>query len=353
MTLPPGVSLQGQPGWSAISSGQVNISYTSQANATPTQQATLALSQSNAPSAGAPMQTQASVTITDNGTVIASSAGSVNCGQQCNVVVGQLLTLTGSPSGGTWSVPGRAYTQWLPGIQPLPVNPTTNPTAFFLTQGGYSPITVTVAYTVNGTTASAPFMVSAPIAGYAATFTNPHVVNPGGNLLIQGGMNATVAVNSPPGFAGTTTWLQTIPSLAYQKSASGLTTLICQPPGSPPWLDGGNPYPPALSSPTSFQDGPGVNLTVIGGQGYTGTVYSAVFNNYLMWQPTSVPGTTFPVPLVYNFWTVYFHAQLLNGSWAYGGATNGNEAGLAQPANYPTWVSVAPYPFAPYCAPLP
>lgn len=58
-------------------------------------------------------------TITSGGTIIASSTPGTTCPSSiCSVVVGQQLTLTGSPAGGLWNIQGTSFGQWTPSGTP-------------------------------------------------------------------------------------------------------------------------------------------------------------------------------------------------------------------------------------------
>ena len=65
----------------------------------------------------------------------------------CNLVVGQQITLTGSPASGTWSIPGVRFSNWTQsGTLATPVNVSSNPVVFFWIQGGSPPAPYTVSY---------------------------------------------------------------------------------------------------------------------------------------------------------------------------------------------------------------
>lgn len=119
-------------------------------------------------------------TISYNGTVISGGA-------QQSVVVGQQVTLTGSPSGGTWSIPGT-YSSWSGnGGGPAATSSTANPVSFYWVSGGSQ----TATYTRSGNgSASAKFGVSAPTASVDVSPFHSGLDGSGVQFYIS--LNATV-----------------------------------------------------------------------------------------------------------------------------------------------------------------
>jgi len=190
--------------------------------------------------------TPAPTTISQNGTTIASSAGSYNC-YSCQVVVGQQITLDGSPSGGTWSLgDGSTYSNFISNGSPqgpVAVNNSSNPVSFFWVPDGNngSSNSYTVSYTVGGTMASATFTVAAPTVTLPPVFGfTPPLINRNNNLVA--GNSTTVTVTPPPSFSGTVVWGQLFNTASYSQYGGGIPTNTCTPPGPFPGIDTQFPY---------------------------------------------------------------------------------------------------------------
>jgi hypothetical protein len=280
-------------------------------------------------------------TISYNGSTVASSAPGVSCvSPACSVVVGQQVTLTGSPSGGSWSIGGTIYSQWngQDGNAPAAADLTSNPVSFFWVAGGG----FTVSYSAGGSSASATFSVAAPsVSEVKTTFENPFIgFDAQNNPFLAANLEVKATVTPPPGApSGTISWAQVIPSDAGALSGGGLKTESCSFPVVYPFLDGSNPYANATNSGnnTDFQDEPDLDLASIQAAGYTLVTRQASFNLYLMWQPT-VPTASFAVPVEVFNWGINAGASFANGAWTANGTTTPPTPSPA--VAYPTWKSV-------------
>jgi hypothetical protein len=301
------------------------------------------------------------VTISKDGSVVGSSAGGVTC-TSCEVSVGQQITLTGSPAGGTWDIPGTTYTSWQgtvgnsPSGAAYPVGPagsvninSASVSFFWTTSAPY-----VVHYTYNGVAAPVTFTVDAPDVSCCSG-------NYGGNTGLPGFLTSQaqmVATVTPSAFTGTTTWIQVIPSaIIFYTGSSG--TIACSPiqPG-PAWLDGSNPYPIQYpinlpSGQFGYFDSPNVNLALAQQQGITAVSRQISFNAYVMWQP-QVSGISFQVPFFVGSWTLNDWANFTNNTWTTGGNVTGGPGGPAVSISNspPTWSGTAAQPPSMACTPL-
>ena len=342
-SVPSGITVNQLTG---VNDGQVNLTYTSSASATPTSGFNFQLFQVRGTSANYPqMQTQSPVTITMNGTMIASTAGGVTCGQACSVVVGQQIALTGSPAGGTWSIPGTTFSNWAgDGTQATPTNTSSNPVTFFWIQAGTSAVPYAASYTANGVQVSVTFQAVGPtVSSYAPAFTKA-IYDSSSTNFVFGTMTIPVMVAPPASYTGTVSWLQVITSTSFTASGQGVPTTSCTPDTTPlnaarPWLDGGNPYP--FGKPSLVRDTPFLPLSSAQQQGYTHVTQTTTFDIYLMWQPSVAGATTFAVPLLYTPWVVGASGTYTNGTWIPSGGATGPLVGQAV-TNYPTWGGKVP-----------
>jgi hypothetical protein len=281
------------------------------------------------------------VTIKYNGSIVASTVPGFGCVYpNCSVVVGQQITLTGSPYGGSWYIGGTTYNQWSGnGGPPTPVDGSSNPVSFFWVTGG----NFTVNYWYNGSTASVAFSVAAP----TLSVFNP-MFGPTGNglsVISNGLLEAYAQVNwavTPPSlYAGTVTFIQVVTGAIYDTSGPNVLSQTCSPQGNSPWLDGANPYPYGNNTGNSgqFWDEPRFNLQGALQLGETAVARQDGFNVYLLWQPL-VTGTSFAVPLETMSWGVNDGATFANNAWAPNGGAALTSA-PSQTSSYPTWSSVA------------
>jgi hypothetical protein len=267
-------------------------------------------------------------TISYNGTVISGGA-------QQSVVVGQQVTLTGSPSGGTWSIPGT-YSSWSGnGGGPAATSSTANPVSFYWVSGGSQ----TATYTRSGNgSASAKFGVSAPTASVDVSPFHSGLDGSGVQFYIS--LNATVT-----GPSGSLSWYQVINSISPTlRTATGALYCTFSITGSPsfPVLDNSAPYgtgPGMSDNPelvaTGITPPPSPIAEIQGSQSFT---------TYLLWQPTGV-GTSYPVPLAnvpWN-WTATAVWSSSNNQWSLG--TNGSQSeSVVNSSSYPTWSAILPSP---------
>jgi len=96
-----------------------------------------------------------------------------------------------------------------------------------------------------------------------------------------------------------------------------------------------------------------INLTYLQSNHYTSTTWKNQFSAFLLWEPNIPAGST-PVPIAYNFWSVYGQAQLVNNAWQSTGITQGAALLVpmgSAPAGYPTWASQAGVPPSVTCGP--
>jgi len=269
-------------------------------------------------------------TISYNGKVISGSSNATN------VVVGQQISLTGTPAGGTWDIGGTTYGQFNPtntGNGLAEVNTSTNPVSFFWVAGGNQ----TVSYTVSGQPASATFNVAAPTGSAGVTLCGPVSVGDG-EIGLGIAWNSTVT--PPSGFSGSVTWYQVINSinLTFLNSGGGLVA-TCQVNPTPtyPAIDGAIPYP--FQNEGGMQDSPAIPLPANPPQNVATIRQVQSFTSYLLWQPTGV-GTSFPVPLAYMQWGWTGNAVWQNGAWSLGGGSSDSCAvGQGSPF-YPSWSSL-------------
>jgi hypothetical protein len=276
---------------------------------------------------GTPPVAVTAVSITQGGVVVTNTTQTV--------VVGQQIALTGYPAGGIWGV-NAAYASWdaAGGTGTTAVSFFANPTSMYWVTAGNQ----TVTYTFAGESASVTFNVVAPtVSNLSAQPTSPWIGT--GRLDIE--LDAAANVAPPAGYLGTPTWIQVISSGAViTYSAPGVPIFICQPPGTGPWLDGGNPYgfvgpfPFPAGANIGFFDQPQVGF----GTGYSSVARVTQFTLYLMWQPTIAGATTFQVPLESLTWgTTDATATLANGVWTAAGTTPA--ANFTATNAYPTWSS--------------
>jgi hypothetical protein len=317
--------------------------------------------QSSAQSNFAPLQVaQASsgpTTIISGGITIASSTPGWPCPPgSCSVVVGQQVSLTGSPAGGSWNIAGTILQEWNPnGSRATPAIQSATNVAFYWVNGGNltvsnSTFNATVSYTVNATTASVTFVVGEPILiDFTPSPTNPHIENssepsPG---WLGSTLNISATVNPPPSGSGTLTWVQVLPSDGLVYTDSSGTNWTCAFPGIVfPTLDGGYPYSEDFGDTSTFFDEPATQLE----QGQSKVTNSGTFMTYLLWQPNLATGiTTFPVPLYVEGWSVNAVATLANGVWTATGTLN--QTSVQTTSTYPTWSSTLPQGTKATCTP--
>lgn len=285
---------------------------------------------------GAPRAAPA--TISYSGLIIASTAGTSCASNICSVVVGQQLTLTGSPSGGSWSIAGTTYNQWngQDGNAPTAVNLSSNPVSFFWVAGG----SFTVSYSASGATASVTFNVAAPtVSNVTITPESPYIgLDAQDNQFLTGQLEVTATVAPPSGYSGSISWLQVIPSTTLVLSGGGVQAATCSPTGASPWLDGSNPSPFATNSgnDTAVEDQPNVPLLSVQTAGNTLATWQISFNLYLLWQPT-VSGTSFAVPLEIFNWSINAGAAFANSTWTANGTTTPPTP--SPTTAYPPWSS--------------
>ncbi len=287
-------------------------------------------------------------TISLGNTIIASSDGSAPCpASLCNLYVGKQLTLTGSPTGGTWTIPGVIANSWDPPSSKvtevdLPSNP--NPVSFFWIAGG----TMVVHYSANGQSTVVQFAVAAPTPSsnpprLQGGASGPSTLDPDKPSVptLYAAAQLTGNYSSPQGVSGLLSWIQVVTSLVITASGPNLPPTSCSPAGTSPWLDTSNPYPFTNSNSGSSQlrDGPGVNLTKLP-SGATHVIRQIVFADYLMWQVPALTASTFQVPLLTTGWTINDSADLVNGTWVPSGGTTGPQQGLLT-TSYPAWSSTA------------
>ena len=284
-----------------------------------------------------PVNTQtAAPSITWNGNVINNATQ--------NAVVGQQIVLTGSPSGGTWSIGGSAVGGFSTGGSggPITLIATSNPSvAFYWYTGG----TNSVNYTVAGQVAGATFSVAAPIFNGIGVTPNTVNLEPPApaihNWMSLGayptgttaGMYFTGNITPPSRYSGTLQWAQIINSMNEWFYFSSGSQQTC---GGSNALDNTFPYPNSQSSTQTqafTNDSPGVGLPP---QSYQTVQRSDDFSMYLMWQPAL--SNAIPVPLGVVNWSWGGTAYFQSGTWVLHSTTGPSYTSTAT-SSWPSWTS--------------
>jgi hypothetical protein len=276
-----------------------------------------------------PQNTQnAKPSITWNGSVIDSTTQSV--------VVGEEISLSGSPGNGTWSVTGNIVGGFEAGSSggPLTLASMSGTDILFYWVAGGSE---TVTYTVSGASASATFSVAAPsYSGITVSVAGPSIVSSGGvqYLRLQGGtqpgISMTASVQAPSGHSGTLSWAQIIngTTITLTPGAGGPVTCSI----APQSLDNAYPYSNVYQSGTNAQDSPGVSLN----SQNVRTEDSFSFTMYLQWTPAGV-SNPIGVPLANVSWQADIVANYSSGSWGTSSPSATYSVKAPSPPVFPSW----------------
>ena len=275
------------------------------------------------------------VTITYNGKVVSGSGK-----QATQVVVGQQVSLTGSPAGGTWSVGGKNFGQYsnYPSSGPTQTNQSANPVQFFWAAGGSASVT----YTAGGSTATAAFQIGAPTMGTPSLAPAQTTIQ-SGYITVPVVITAEVS-QQPPGYTGAlSAWLQEVNSDAINIITPSGTGASCNVVGNLPDLDSGAPYPYAtagvltdqprllLGTPGSTSGWPS-NTTLV--------QVTKSFTAQVLWTPQVANAIPVPVQNVNWGWTAF--AGWSGGAWSvYGANSSVAITSSTAPQTYVTWTPPA------------
>jgi len=264
-------------------------------------------------------------------------------GTNQNVVVGQEILLTGTPTGGTWTqITGNIVAGFTAGASGGPltlVSKNQSSVLFYWVTGG----TQTVTYTVSGASANVTFTVAAPSFGGIATsvssvYLTPSWMELGDYPSPPPGIKFVASITPPSGYSGTLAWGQIINSLVENFELSTGKYQDCTAAG----LDNSWPYmnsiPPTQTS-ASTNDNPGIGLPSVN---YLYVYRSDSFSMYLMWQPSLSNSIQVPLGVVNWSWNAAASFSTSTSQWSLGGYTVPSPS-VSATSTYPSWAqTVAP-----------
>ncbi len=277
-----------------------------------------------------------------NGTVISNTTTQ-------NAVIGQQIVLTGSPGGGTWSVPnGTAAAGWAYGAGNPPqtggpsafaTSGTTN-TFYWVMGGRYA-----IKYTASGSSTSATFMVAAPTVTVTATIPGNDMTSSSSGSTVTAFcgngsaptycINLHAAITPPTGYSGNYQWTQVVDAAGWTYTATDGSQHACSLTQQVPALDNHL----VLVTNADLPDSPNQPA---GTSGRTSIAPSQTLSAVLEWQPSLGNNvTTIPVPISSTNWTWGATETLQNGVWGMTSATYpSNPPQIQYGAYWPVWYSV-------------